>query len=421
MPRTKRGIPPLYFIFISFLALAVVGSLCYIKTTGVGTIRSAGPLEKEDPCENPTPRETCSFVATGSGTSRYGFIRGTGEEAVIVDVGGPGSSILSGSIRLEELASSFSLPNDYSFVFVEEPWVQKDNSEDCRNMLQTFYAETRKEGSPNSGSAEALVKNCQIENQESWSFTKESYSEIVEAIEIKEDVKVKAFLGYSFGSARLSYLEGRDLDWVTLIRPFPVGASGEELINSRANQAQKIISNMETSRLPGGNNLNGRSIPVEEFDYISAEIALGYLTPREISVYSDKLRERQDDQLAGELSDSLWLRYGESSMSPAYLSYLSEVCNITSGWPQEEYSSHSHLSVISGMHTPCSFMDGQYQDFSVSSKETCVVVSENDPLTDPGLIRRYFEEIEDVTWIESKENSHHSSDGTMECLNAIQK
>ncbi|GHC71642.1 hypothetical protein GCM10007079_04200 [Nocardiopsis terrae] len=378
-----------------------------------------------DPCKDPTPKEDCSFVSTSIGEFRYRIIRGTGDVAAVVDVGGPGSSILSGDVNLNDLTSSLSLPEDYSVIFIEEPWVRKPTSDECKSGLSNFYMNSRDPGGPNKEEADNLVEACEIRaGGGNWGFSSNTYSEVVAAIEESESVSVNGFLGYSFGSARLSYLENWEFDWVSLIRPFPVGASGTKLMESRSNQVgniyEKIKHNSEEEII--SKDAPSRSIEVDEFDYLSAEIAVGYLDSEDISSYSGQLNSRSNDYLAGQLSDSFWMRYGEMSISPGYLAYLSEVCAVSDGWEPTSYSEHSHMSILEGMHLPCSSIDseeGGKSILSISAENFCIVVADADPLTEPWLVRDSFGSIENGTWINSEEVSHSSSDGTTECLDAV--
>lgn len=56
--------------------------------------------------------------------------------------------------------------------------------------------------------------------------------------------------------------------------------------------------------------IDDRSFPVDEFDYASAEVALGYLSGDQLKVAESALHEQDSPTLVGELSDSLWMRYG---------------------------------------------------------------------------------------------------------------
>ena len=242
----------------------------------------------------------------------------------------------------------------------------------------------------------------------------------MQGIEEAESTVVEGFVGYSFGSTRLAYMGERQLDWAVLVRPFPVGASGIELINSRTEQVSNIFEgSAPVSESPFEPEDASGSIPVNDFDYISAEIALGYLSSEEIDQYAPVLSGRADDNLARRLSDSFWLRYGENSISPAYLSYISEVCEVAQGWDTGGSSLSGHEAIITRIHEPCVEIGREYNEYRIEANDICIVVSENDPLASKDLVKSSLSYIPDDKWMESNEVSHRSSDGTLECLDRV--
>lgn len=248
MPRKNGGTPPIFLLISSIVSIILLVSVvAYINMPEeIDESFQDSSQEVLDPCKDPTPKEDCSFVSTSIGEFRYRIIRGTGDVAAVVDVGGPGSSILSGDVNLNDLTSSLSLPEDYSVIFIEEPWVRKPTSDECKSGLSNFYMNSRDPGGPNKEEADNLVEACEIRaGGGNWGFSSNTYSEVVAAIEESESVSVNGFLGYSFGSARLSYLENWEFDWVSLIRPFPVGASGTKLMESRSNQVGNIYEKIK--------------------------------------------------------------------------------------------------------------------------------------------------------------------------------
>lgn len=420
------GTPPLLKYIAFFGIFAIASGLFYTygnsEEPDGRSETYAEEQEQSHPCMDPQPREKCSSVELDSASYRYSLVTGSGEETLLIDLGGPGTSVLSGEINLADFAASLELPEKYNFLFIEEPWVRSEISDKCNQGLTDFYLESRSLEAQNPSSSSLLVDLCDLDNDsESWGFSEDSYTKIVQEIENTEGIHVSAFLGYSFGSARLAYLGDVEFEWISLIRPYPVGASGEDLTSTRARQASRIFpeENANDVKPHTYSEVEGRSISVNEFDYLSAELAVGYYSPESIESYSHDLSSRSNDRLAGQLSDSFWLRYGEDRISPGYLAYISEVCRLSESWPEVEYDSNNHMAILSRMHSPCLEIEGSNLELSTTSDNFCVVLSESDPLTSPQLIRDSMNLPDDAIMINSKEISHGSSDGTVECVQVV--
>ncbi|WP_146159354.1 hypothetical protein [Allonocardiopsis opalescens] len=379
------------------------------------------------PCEEPRPNEPCQSITHAGREVRYALLRSEEEtsETAIVDFGGPGVSILSGRFNLHEFRNSIPSLRNSNLLFIEEPWVRSNQSDECSSSLSYFYASSRTGHPDTLPGIENVINQCGISGDDAlaWGFSPDHYASVVSAIEATESIELNGFLGYSFGSARLSYLAEVELDWIALIRPFPVGVAGEELLGARVEQSDGLLDDFERSDHEFmSSNVANRHLPVEAFDYASAELALGYLPGDEITDSAREIAGRSDHELAGRLSDSLWLRYGENSISSGYLAYLAEVCRIAAPWADDQGDESPVAHVLASLHAPCRDFTrppGEPARIEATAENVCVVTSDQDPLVPDTLIRRYLHFDNEVDWLESPDGSHSAQDGTVECLESV--
>ncbi len=392
----------------------------------LNTNPSKHPATDMDPradssCDNPKPREECREIEVGGTTYRYAIIEAEVEtpNTAIVDFGGPGISALSGKYRIQDFKESLPALRDYNLLVIEEPWVTAEPEQSCTALLSAYY-ETARSGKGVTESSVRLARSC-LSDKGRWGFDPSSYRSAVDQIEEHENISLRGFIGYSFGSQRIAYLEGRDMGWAVLVRPFPVGASGSELLSSRLKQTKRLrslYSESETGGQPEGLPPNSET---STFDYASAELALAYLNQTQLQSRGPDIFARQNDALAARLSDSLWLRYGVDSISPGYLAYLSEVCVREGTWEISEGSQVAN--VLNSLHAPCSSIEetGKVSRSGPAEvpDETCIVTSETDPLASESLIKEYIGQNENTSWLDSPEDSHVAQDGTSECLREV--
>lgn len=414
--------------------LSVLGVAVFLFGQGRG-VRDVDP-PRADPhaagpalCTAHPVREACSVVEAQGRSWRYALLPAErSEQAIIVDPGGPGLAILSGVARLGEFASSYPelsrLSEQHSLLFLEEPWVTRELDDACRRALRSFYEALRSAPPSAPLPAEQIVHDCRLGTGQSvWGFSPRDYQAVLGAIEQAEGIDIVGFVGLSFGSARWSYLEGdTKLEWATLVRPFPVGVSGTEIVARRAEMIEAIVEreakNLGPATAPPPTT-RARSLPVTDFDRASARVALGYLDPVESAELAPGVLNGQDTEAIGSLSDDLWQRYGETDLSPAYLAYLDEVCTIAQDWPAELDAVDTVVDVLTAAHLPCQYVpysSAAPRSDATPPRRTCLVLSPNDPVSPVAPL----DLIENgVAVVEARSADHGSVEGLDECLRRV--
>ena len=414
----------------AWLALAAVCALGLALAFAQGQAREParpGPpaASSGDPaCQSPTVREPCSSVTVGGRTWRYALLRAGAPTArtALVDIGGPGEAVLSGRNGLGGLRAAHpSLAGRYNLLFVEEPWVTRAPPAGCQDALGAFYRAVRGAQGTAAARGAAVARRCSVGAEpRRWGFDPVTFGPVVAAIERREGVAVSGFVGLSFASVRWSYLAARPLDWSVLLRPFPLGARGRELVAARAQATAALTDAIASGRpAPGAAAASGgptRSLPVTRFDRLSALIGLAYLDRAELDRLAPGVVSGSDRATIGELSDQLWLRYGEDHISPAYLAYLDEVCAAAGSWPAPRSRVWTVADVLAAAHLPCRAVASRPLSRSATGR-LCLVTSPADAVTPEALTRRSFPA--SVAWVRSADRSHSSFDGLDACLKRV--
>ncbi|MBQ1081065.1 hypothetical protein [Nocardiopsis sp. B62] len=120
-----------------------------------------------------------------------------------------------------------------------------------------------------------------------------------------------------------------------------------------------------------------------------------------------------------EISDSFWMRYGISSISPGYLAYLAEACPAGGPWPQNLPEGQGHAFVLSSVHAPCYGTQSDPVDPVLGAEKACAVLGDNDPIAAGRLAEEYLTTSGTMHWVHSTEVSHSSVEGTDECLELV--
>ena len=312
-------------------------------------------------------------------------------------------------------ASEFKVLKNKNLLFLEEPWVGKEPEEECQFALSEFYKTARTEDDLSDASL-TIQRDCGLFSEigEEWGFSESSYRELVESISQVEEIGITGFFGYSFASVRASYIDF-PLEWAVFVKPYPVGVSGNEIVAERQSIiSESIISNNgEISSV----EIDDRSFPVDEFDYASAEVALGYLSGDQLKVAESALRKQDSPTLVGELSDSLWMRYGVSSISPGYLAYLQEVCRLGSDWQAigSDFEIESQR-ILSKIHMPCrsDVSAGSLPD--VVAEDICIISASRDPVAPGYLLDGSVGFKGEVDRIEADIASHSANENVSKCF-----
>ncbi|MBL7262159.1 hypothetical protein [Paractinoplanes lichenicola] len=342
------------------------------------------------------------------------------KKTVIVDFGGPGVPVLAADYLSMFRATAPAIFERYNVIALDEPWSVKEISQPCQDSLSSFYEAVRQATLDEAAKRSAALRDeCELQNESrnSWGFDASSYAALLEAVEQKEDLSYVGFIGQSFGSTRLSYLSRsslrQDLRWAILSRPFPVGASAEELFQARGAAVRQSLKDLRPDQ--GNPRRAADTSPGATFDRLSAEIELGYL-------YGDSQDEAAADVFNGvsetltRLSGQLWQRYGEDEISPAYLAQLDELCNALG--PSEVNSIDAVEDVLSAQLMPCRSAGATpTASGSLGSIPLCVSAADDDTVAPGALAKRKLESMSTETmWLDLTSAPHFPTDGVERCL-----
>ncbi|MFE9206916.1 hypothetical protein [Micromonospora sp. NPDC007230] len=345
---------------------------------------------------------------------------------MIVDIGGPGNAVLSGGSNLGGYRNEFpELGQDHNLLFLEEPWVTERLPQECSSALTEFYVALRGDPAEAPRKGASLRDECQLSSTApSWGFDPNSYSKLVGAILSREQLRVTGFIGHSWGSVRLTYLKPEvvgpslDLAWAVLVRPFPVGVNAAQLVNS---QSSVIAGRTKDVSANGASEVEGRSLPVTYFDYLSAEISRGYLDDNSFAdsvADMEKYPDQSSLKTIGRLSDAYWKRYGRTSISPGYLALVQETCAVLGGWTEPFGEIASPRDVLAASFLPCAERQPITGSVRPGNVQTCLVSSPLDSVVPEKLIKRAYggTASTNLAWRTSTQRSHWSVDQLKECL-----
>jgi len=348
---------------------------------------SAAPL-----CESQPTQELCASVKVGDIEQRYALYMAATPTAdtVIYDPGGPGVSALSGTLTLQSVQER--LPSEYNLLVLEEPWVTKEISENCSNSMSGYYSALRE-----AEGIEAAALSIQVEcalGQGMYGFTPERYREAVSMISESRNLQIKGFLGHSFGSVRLSYLDSTVPNiqpaWAIVTRPFPVGVEADELMQSRADVLRGVLPG-EIASHEFAVEISSRSIPVTRFDQFSAFVGTGYVADAELDEVLSSISSVADPQLIGTLSDQLWMRYGVDALSPGVLAFWEETCDTMGQVTNPPEGISSVEDILFATASVCDSFDVA-STVESGGTDVCVTSSVGDSVAPASLIGEVFDE-----------------------------
>lgn len=253
-------------------------------------------------------------------------------------------------------------------------------------------------------------------------FTQKSYIATVQRIESRERVSVKAFMGWSFASVRWSYLSNLHLDWSILLRPHPLTATGQQIVQARASIAEnQINSKAGHSTVPMKDaELDTRSVPVTRFDQLSAIVHSAYL---DNDAFTHKMMRGivlgSSPQEIGIYSDAVWGRYDVDSISPSYLAQLDEGCKANGDWPEASPQLKSTRDLLDDFWAPCHGMAAAKPGVGPGGP-LCRVISPRDPVVPGSLSSRGFADKRGSRFTVKVNDRQHSSDaGLTNCLQQV--
>lgn len=392
-------------------------------------------------CDAVPAREPCSAITFGANSWRYSLLRSRKEtaETVLVDLGGPGISVLSGAMGLSSFALNFSaLSSRYNLLFIEELWVTQTLPEGCEDALVAHFRHLRDQVVAFGGDAPGVAEKCQLAwppgqqpsqpvGHRGWGFDPASYSQLVAAISRLDHLDLKGFVGHSWGSMRLAYLLERasenefsfdfSLDWSILVRPFPVGVGTDVLISEQAAVLERNFGVVEAMSPVA---IDSRSLPVTYFDQLSALVELGYSDERYVKEHSQAVVQGKGIAEIGTLSDEYWQRFGRDSLSTGRLAEWQEICSTTRSPDGSNKKIGDVADLLTSRYAACERIPLHTGIEAQTAGRACVVAASNDSVTPRSLISETYQAASpEATWVESAERQHGSFDGLNECLKAV--
>jgi hypothetical protein len=423
-PRVSRGARRLAVCAV-VASVGLVAALVISRTSAAGTGQRPGAGKRSapavmSPCEVRPTREACRHIEVGGEVWRYALLRASQPTAdtALVDFGGPGAAVLSGTNNLSGFVGDHrNLSQKYNVLVLEEPWVTRDPSPACTSALTDYYRAIRAASAGPVTAAQSMRHACGLGQKERrWGFSAESYARVVGAIADHEALRVRGFVGHSWGAVRLTYLTDLSLDWFLLVRPFPVGVSMPEVVTRRAAAVRGLVKELQGRQPHATTPLERvRSLPVTEFDKASALAELAYLDDRMVDDVGAGVALGQDEQRIALFSDQFWGRYGSDSISPRILSYLDEVCGAAGGW-QGAGGADDLERVMASMYQPCGGEPAGHAAALPAKGRACVVTSPGDAVAPEALIRQAFGDRAQTKWVTSAVRTHTSFDGLADCL-----
>jgi hypothetical protein len=369
---------------LALLAVAVLASGCTQSRTGEGQGRGTSPATQVVVGENKPCADAgrygalCRFVRVDGRPYRYALVPGGAASAglTLLDPGGPGSSLFGRGWPADSLARLRST----DVLVLEEPWVIAGYPAECRTSMTSWYR-ALSAGGDGSAAAGHVAHDCDLFTGR-WGWDAETYGKVLSAVLAQEHRTPDAFVGFSFGSARLAYAEAAGVRFsrVDLYSPFPVGASAADWLHARERDLARgpVFSDAVVGTAP-----EGRSIAVSASDVGAAEVQAQYFdrrTRRSLSA------QAQDARLVGRLSDMLFGRYGVDDLSPALLAYWDETCTALRGW-----TAAGTGSFLARFDSVCSAAADSATLAAPSGgvEATCVAGSREDGIVPVALLRQW--------------------------------
>jgi hypothetical protein len=413
------GRPPFVAVIAILFAAGLPVALAVGKSHPDG---STPPTVQQSPAACETARETCATARANGREWRYGLLRASRptNRTVIVDLGGPGVSVLSGTYHLGSYARDLPGLDSFNLLFIEEPWVTSDVSTGCRQAASAYYRTVRA-GTDLAAAAGKLFRDCRI-GAGQWGFEPTAFAEVVAAVAAKESLVLDGFIGHSFGSARYSYLgsgpAAHQLKWAILARPFPIGVDAGTFVGDRARLTRELFgNNVDAGR---ASSATARSLEVSAFDELSALVGLAYTAPGDEEQARLAVTRDHNAETIGRFSDNLWFRYGTDSISPAYLAQVDEVCAaMKSPHELESVAGNNSLSgVIASLMLPCG--PSASRGATLPSTSICVITSKLDPVVAGDTALAMFHGYAgSMISYNSTHAAHNSRDGLGYCVKEL--
>lgn len=407
-PADARRSSAVTVIFLALLTAVIAGCTSNTDRHPPGAAPAVTGIVTPG-CNGAPTREPCDEIVVGERVIRYALLpaKQATADSVLVDLGGPGLSVLSGTHRLAALKErSGRLGSAYNWIVVEEPWVTATLDDRCAAALSAYYGTLSTARGSAAATAWQVRGKCGLESPTGrWGFDPRGYDEIVHGIAGKHRLTINGFVGHSFGAARLGYLSGTELRWAILSKPFPVGASADEIVAARA---VAVKSATDVGKEPATDS------GISAFDLASAQVGLGHLTGDVYQEQRTAVLERHDRTAARRLSDNLWFRYGENSIAPALLAQFEEICPLTGPVTGDRYAADVE-GVLRAAFLPCAANRPSPPPPAAVGK-VCVITSNADTVAPARLSRKYLAlRYPTASFVDLDRSPHTSDDGLAQC------
>lgn len=415
----------------------------------VGASTPSHPTRDRSPsCEDSAVPVYCSTTSVNGRQIRYAHLAAEGGSpaagALILDLGGPGYSLF-GSGVVAQIRNGLPDPlKELDVVALEEPWVQRELSPACRTGLEAYYGTARTALEQDSLASElndvvrdesrALNEVCELAAG-GWGWSSTEYRQAVTSILGDVGLQLRGFVGLSFGSVRSAYVRDAGSRFVMLDSPAAIDISATEFLSdiehsaiqrlegcgTCAGSGAQLVQQMEDTWRAANEDqvqLPDRSVAFSGADVGGAALALAR-TPGDLAQVVDRYRSSiEGPAYMGDLSDHLWGRYGERSLSPAYLAYLDEVCSVYDGWSEGLSSSILRTEIgrfLVAFHAPCGTMERTAVPVTSSAGYDsvlwgCVVARRGDAVTPLKYAEEWSLVLPDAELHSSPESMHSSGD-----------
>jgi len=254
-----------------------------------------------------------------------------------------------------------------------------------------------------------------------YGWNRETYRNVVTAIESKEHIHTLDMAALSFGSVRYSYIDDK-IRTAALVRPAAApGTANQVVVAARALQLWKSIVNecdgcvtiadakAQLDRVlkryaAGGLTTPGRSVPLTDFDVASALVASA-INPGAGPALGWKSKAATVDAVnAGVLSDALWERVGEEDVSPALVAYADEYCQAYPGTAVE--IADDPVATVLAEPATCA---GRKAETHKPKPVACLIAGTND-MSAPAALARTWQVKASGTRVTTRSSQHWFTD-----------
>lgn len=366
------------------------------------------------------------------------------KDAVLVDLGGPGYSVLGMNAIPRFRMNAFPRwMKGMTAVSLEEPWVTRPRSEGCRSASAHFYSKARSVLRSDAGglhvrsdvaamkeTARGLVDACDL-GKGHWGWEPEQFRAALQAIVKQKQLRLDGAVGVSFGAVRAKYVGNEIRKWIVLESPAPLGIDARRFLEglnigalTRLGQWESLGSSSAEQRLAEAARAfderserdDNRSIPTTGADVGPAAVALARVTDADFQQYApDLLSNEPSGSVIGALSDRTWGRFRVSDVSPTLLAYFDEVCPRYQGWSEAlDNARGSPLAAfLAVFHSPCGAIEGDAASPpkalpATRAQASCVISATRDPVTPLSSARAWAKRLSNSKLVTVDSDGHGS-------------